>query len=101
MSIYIITIVEHPKSYEYPHSKDVTRPVGFFSKLEEAQNAVEENKTDYHECLYEFVVIERFEESAWTHSRDEWWYQWNSEKQSFIPCLKPECFKNITGFGMG
>jgi len=101
MSIFVITMVEYPKSYENPQSNGTTRPVGFFTKLEDAQNAVEENKPDYHECLYDFVIIEKFEEGAWVGSTEEWWYQWNNERNCFEPCSRPECFKGISCFGMG
>lgn len=101
MSIFLITLVEYPKTYEHPDCNGQTRCVGYFSAFLNATKAIEENKCDYNEYKWDFIVIEEVYQGIWVTPVNEYWYKWNIDTKTFLQCNKPSCFYGTTGFGIG
>lgn len=81
-----------------------SRSVGYFYDLQTAKEAVEENDLDICECgYYKYAVIEEVYQGLYTYTfeRKEHWYVWNNEKEQYVPCEKPERFKNTYGWSLG
>lgn len=66
------------------------RCFGFFYILDDALKSVEQNSCNMIECLYEYLVVEAYDEGIHPISRElEWFYADNNE---WKVCEKP---KNI------
>ena len=86
---------------------DRYRTFGFFHELKEARKAVRENRCDLHECLYNFLVIERYTEGIHSFGDIAEFYEWKDEKGDVWDgkwkklSRRPKCFKNIFNIGLG
>lgn len=96
MKIYTVTAIDEIKM---PPCN--SRVFGWFTELEEAQEAVNENRYDLHECLYDFIVIEQISEGIHCCASKEWWYKWDREIRQFNPIEKPKETKFIVNWGIG
>jgi len=93
--IYTITTIRHAL-----HAGN--RAVGFAYKFEDAEQWIKDNVLNINECgYYPYAVIEPVTEGIYCYPRKEYWYKFNSEKDSYEPCEKPERFKQIVGWSLG
>ena len=104
-SIYTITTIEklEPDDKYYCQHGD-TRCVGFYHDKKSAEEAVEENRCDIFECLYDYAVIEQTPPGVYGTSSAEyerWFYKYDHENKRYDPIEEPECVKHIYGFGVG
>jgi len=102
--IYTVTTFEHPtrRLGRNDHTYDwrESRTVGWFSTLAEAEHIVTHNACDINEDgYYPYAVIQPTEEGPYSLNWDSYWYEWNGEQ--YVPCEKPEEFKQTINFGMG
>lgn len=100
--IYLITTLKTVYGYKNPvHTYELgCRTVGYYTELEEAKQAIEENHGDiYEEGYYPFCVIEKVEEGLYGITFDEHWYQWIGD--GYKPIDKPESLKQTCAFGIG
>jgi phage protein U len=73
--MYFITAisVELFKNHKSPSS----RCFGYHPTLEKAQQAVVENQGEMYECLYDYIVIEKYSPGCHTLADDKtYWYKW-------------------------
>jgi hypothetical protein len=104
-NIYTVTtLCKNPKE----RAKDFiisgpVRCVGYYHKLEDAKEAVENNHCGIFECIYDYCVIEATHQGIYGGLRDEfnkeYWYEWKDDGYKEIE--KPEEFKNSVCFGIG
>jgi hypothetical protein len=93
--IYTVTTIRHALAAG-------NRSVGFFHTFEEAEQVLKENIMDINECgYYKYAVIEIVPPGIYTYPREELWYKWNHEKDSYEPCPKPERFQQVVGWSLG
>jgi hypothetical protein len=96
-AIYSEYVIE-PDIYGSPYS----RCFGYFIKKEDAIKAVENNESDLHECLYDYIVIENLKEGLYCgmeFNPSEIWFQWNGTE--WLECIKPDFAKNIVNWAIG
>ena len=78
-----------------------SRCVGYFATFERAEEALAENECDINEAdTYPLAVIERVQEGLYP-ATEELWYKWNGLLGRYVPCDKPDQFKNFCNFGIG
>jgi hypothetical protein len=78
-----------------------SRSVGFFYLKADAERCLAENWGDIYECgYYPFAVIERVEQGIYTVPRSEYWYKWDDKKKGYVPCEKPDRFKQVCGWSL-
>jgi hypothetical protein len=77
------------------------RCFGFFFNVENAKNAVENNRCDMHESLYNHIVIEEVGEGISPEVKEIQWYKWDNKKNNYIECTKPKKIENVFNFGIG
>jgi len=78
------------------------RCFGWFMNLKDAQKAVVCNKSDLHEYLYEYMVIEEVQEGIFCKITQEIWYRWHDRKRKFLKSSRPHYFpSNVVNFGIG
>ena len=95
--IYTITA-----TYRSPEDRrEETRCFGYYIDLADAINAVEQNKCDMHECLYNFIVIEKIGEGIHAMATDIKWYAWNDDKYSWEYTPKPDWSIGICNYSIG
>lgn len=95
--IYTITTIEVDKKESYSSS----RCVGFYYDLNEAKNAVEENRCDIFETCYLYAVIEETYAGIYPEIKQELWFKYNLKEEKYEKCEKPEFTIGYGGYGIG
>ena len=95
--IYTITTIEVDKKGDYSSS----RCVGFYYDLNEAKNAIEENRCDLFETCYLYAVIEESYEGIYPHIEKQLWYKYNLKEEKYEKCKKPEFAMGYGSCGIG
>ena len=91
----------------YLGKREKNRTPGYFFKLEDAIECVEENWGDIYEGSYKHVVIEAMVEGLYPMAIDrikgEIWFEWKGtwDDGGYERIEKPECTKNICNWGIG
>lgn len=94
---------------QLPHERQqqsTPRVVGFYTNLETAQKAVEENWCDIFEYLYEYALIEEITEGIYRPNFNRWLYKLKYDEDLnsnhiFHQIEEPEEMKHIVNFSMG
>jgi hypothetical protein len=94
--IYTIT------TFGSPEPNAIQRTVGYFTTLEEAQEAVLVDGAHLHEALYDYALIESIVPGIYPHSEDVNWFKWNKETRgwSMIPGA-PDGMEIFCNFSIG
>jgi len=79
------------------------RCVGFYFKLSDAEEVVENNACDiFEEGYYPYCVIEELKQGIYFFPRNEIWYEWNLDSNMYVKINeKPKRFNKIVCFGIG
>ena len=93
-TIYAITTFP-PKGY------GELRTFGYYLYLEDALQAVKENRCNMHESLYMTLVIEEIPEGIHAMSQSERWFEWDEVAQQWTVGEKPAELRGVTSFAMG
>ena len=79
---------------------DTKQTFGFYTFLSDAENAVETNKGDIHELLYNYVVLEDFpRQGIHPMAVTEMWYRWSRDK--WVKCPKPKWTEGMVNWALG
>ena len=92
--------------YNVLRRREGKRTPGFYFKLEDAVECVENNRCDIYEGCYKHVVIESMHEGLYPlpgHGKEEIWYEWKGDSASgrYEKIEKPESTKCIVNWGVG
>jgi hypothetical protein len=93
-SIYLA----HAEDKESPWRAEAKRT---FLTEEEALDAVAQNRGNMHECLYNYLVIERTPSGIHALAESEQWYQWNETDNKWAFCTKPTMLEGIISWAVG
>lgn len=77
------------------------RVFGFVETLEEAERALNENWCDMFEYLYTYAVVEKMEPGIHPECEEEYWFEWNQEKEGFFRIEKPEATEGVCNHALG
>lgn len=77
------------------------RTFGFYQERQEACIAIEENRGNMEECLYNYLVLEEINEGIHPEVQTELWYHWSEEHRKWMPCTKPSEFIAIVNWALG
>ena len=79
------------------------RCVGFYFKLSDAEEIVENNACDiFEEGYYPYCVIEELKQGIYFFPRNEIWYEWSLDSDMYVKMNeKPKRFNKIACFGIG
>lgn len=78
-----------------------TRTFGYFDDFEICKQALNENRCDIHEYLYEYAVVEYIEQGIYSHAKEMAWFRWNDENQGFFEIEKPACTNHYSNYALG
>lgn len=89
--------------YEYLHNQQDSRTPGYFFKLEDAIECVEENWGDIYEGSYKHAVIETVGQGMYPHIREEIWFEWQGtwDEGGYKRIDKPKSTKCTVNWGLG
>lgn len=79
------------------------RTWGFYSDRDVAIKALHENWTDMHEGLYNYAVIEGYDEGiCHGHDPDEaQWFKWDKENEGYREIERPEAVVGFCDWAIG
>lgn len=79
-----------------------TRTWGFYSKRETAVQALHENWTDMWEYLYDYAVIEKYDEgiSHYEHGSRKW-FKFDRGSNGYFEIEEPDCVGCLCSFAFG
>ena len=97
-AIHFKVVAVHEKTGELK-TKRVTRTFGYYRDWNSAFAAVLENRGSMHECLYDFIVMEKIGEGIHASVTDEQWFNWNGKK--WIMCQRPKEMVGTTNWAIG
>ena len=100
--MWFITTIQKIEPYEndFPDFGD-QRTWGYYSERETAVHALHENWTDMWEYLYDYALIEEFEEGLCPYASNRQWFKWDDERKGYFEIEEPECVKNLVNFALG
>lgn len=101
--MYFITAIiseEHLTHVPF-YQKLRSRTFGFFETFEKAHEAVTDNVGSLHECIYDYIVIEKIESGIHSLPIEEHWYEWCIPLNCWQPTMKPNEFNGIINFAIG
>ena len=98
---YFITVFQKFPSDAIHFDIGSSRCWGFYADKDTAVKAVRENWTDLSEYLYNYAVIEEFNEGldGWTGNR--WFFKFDVKKKAFFDIDAPEAFRHAGSFSIG
>lgn len=99
LTVYFITVFEKVVKEEpgWPYF-GASRVWGFYSNRDVAVRALHENWTDMHETVYDYAVIEGYDEGI-SHAHDPaeaQWFKWDEDRHGYFEIERPEA---VVGFG--
>ena len=80
-----------------------SRTWGFYSNKEDALKVLNENCTDIWETIYDYAVLEAYNEgiSAYNFEEGRQFFKYNQELDSYKPIEEPEEVKHYASFAIG
>lgn len=78
------------------------RTVAWYKTFKSAERAILNNACDmYEDGYYPYAVIEEIGPGMYPEVKKETWFEWDTNKKAYVPCKKPELFKNVVSFSIG
>lgn len=78
-----------------------TRTWGFYSDVNDAINALHNNKADMHEYFYDYAIIEEYNEGICNDTSHYQWFKWDDERDGYFEIDEPRCVSRMCCFGIG
>lgn len=78
-----------------------TRTWGFYSDVNDAINALHNNKTDMHEYFYDYAIIEEYDEGICNGTSRYQWFKWDNERNGYFEIDEPRCVSRMCDFAIG
>lgn len=78
-----------------------TRTWGFYSDVNDAISALHNNKTDMHECFYDYAIIEEYNEGICNGTLRYQWFKWDNERDGYFEIDEPRCVSRMCDFAIG
>lgn len=96
--MYFITAICNDSRSDYFRDR---RCFGYYALALDAIKAVTENRGDMHECLYDYLVIERVPQGIHAMPESEIWFRWNDEQNTFVVTEKPDWSQGYINWSIG
>lgn len=98
--MFFVTGFEHLPDPDYYTIGDI-RCWGYYKDFNQANYIVVHNKTDLNEGIYEYCIIEKFDEGVTPCALERWFYKFNRVNGEYEPIEELKCFEQICNFGIG
>lgn len=97
-ALWVEIICKHPTSGEIKTKRDC-HTFGYYRGFDKAYNAVTKNMGDMHECLYQYLVMERIGEGVHSPTTEAIWFKFGRKKWN--RCLQPQWARGFTNWALG
>ena len=99
---YFITCFEKMKTTKngWPDTGD-TRTFGYYDNFQSAESALNENRCDMCEYLYNFAFVEEIGQGIHPDVTARWFFIFNDDKGGFFKAEEPEEIEGIVNFALG
>ena len=77
------------------------RTWGFYSDVNDAINALHNNKNDMHEYFYDYAIIEEYNEGICNDTSRYQWFKWADERDGYFEIDEPRCVSRMCNFAIG
>ena len=78
-----------------------TRTWGFYSDVNDAISALHNNRTNMHECFYDYAIIEEYNEGICNGTLRYQWFKWDNERDGYFEIDEPRCVSRMCDFAIG
>lgn len=97
---WFITVFEE---FDSQYGIKGSRTWGFYSNKEDALKVLNENRTDIWETIYDYAVLEAYNEgiSAYNFEEGRQFFKYNQELDSYRPIEEPEEVEHYASFAIG
>ena len=101
--MYFITVFHQATIDAQTKSLDLgmSRTVGFFDSLDNANVVLKENTYDVHETIYHYAVVEQIEMGVYPIAKERWFYKYDKEKNGYYPIEEPKEFEHYINIALG
>lgn len=101
MSYFITAIAYYPECSDERYNKpyNTTRTFGHFGSLNDAKQAVDENRCDMNEMLYNYIVIENIPYGIHSIGSEQHWFKWYN-KLGWKPIKKQKWAKEFLNWAI-
>lgn len=99
MSFFITAIAYYPDEPRYDKPYKVTRTFGHYPTQIDAEIAIEDNRCDMQECLYNYIVLEQIDYGIHAFGDNQVWFEWRDYMWQRID--KPEWAKGTLNWAIG
>ena len=99
---YFITVFEKIEADKlgWPNTGS-SRCWGFYRQKDVALQALHENWTDMEETIYQYAVLEEYNEGISHATGYSQWFKFDDEKGGYFEIEEPECAKHFIGWSIG
>ena len=102
MPIYAITLFEKIELHEHGLATlGEMRMIGFFESMQECELSLMLDFAKARESVLNYAVVEKFWPGIYPSCRSREFFQWNDERQGYLPIEEPACMEKIVNFGIG
>lgn len=102
--MYFITSIIGQQTLErLPQYKQLnSRTFGFYANHLEALVAINENRGNMEECLYDYIVLESIDEGIHPLVKSAEWWKWDTRIKAWIYIKdSPKEYEHITNWALG
>lgn len=78
-----------------------TRTFGFVSTFAKAEQALNDNACDMHECLYDYAVVEDINQGVLSLAEQRWVFKWDQHREGFFEIEEPKELQHYCNFALG
>ncbi len=99
--MYFLTAMHVSSEAGFEGVQNDDRCFGYYSDKQDAMQAADVNAADMHECLYNFLLIEKIPEGIHARAEEEVWYAWDDGLSGWVHTEKPAWSNNIINWSIG
>lgn len=92
-------VIAYNKEHDEYKFKSDKRTFGYYYGWDAALKAVQENRGNMHECLYDYLVMERIGKGIHALATDVQWFRWGGS--SWVACRRPTALQGLTNWALG
>lgn len=77
------------------------RTWGYYPTEKEARHAITENYGNMRDCLFDYLVLEEYDQGVLAGAKRDVWFHWNEVVGEWLECDKPSFANGVINWAMG
>lgn len=99
--IYVVTGIADIYPQDFLHPLGMARCVGYFTTLQEAENAIANDKILVKKFFFNWFFIEEMNPGVYQNVISRTCYHWNENINHYVKEPEPKCLKDYSNLGIG